>query len=71
MLTLSVNERSDAAMKSSTLVPTLMLFTLVIVLVAALFALLHFLRKRSNRHPMEHQRERNIDEIRRGVKSGD
>jgi hypothetical protein len=25
-----------------------------------------FMRKRSNRHPMEHTRERNWDEIRRG-----
>lgn len=47
-------------------VPSLMFFTLIGVLVIAVVALLWFLRKRSNRHPMQGVRERNIDEIRDG-----
>ena len=40
-------------------------FAAVIVIVGGGF--LYFLRKRSNRHPMEGQPERNIDEIRDGA----
>ena len=41
-----------------------MFMTLGIGVLLALVLLLWFLRKRSNRHPMEGQRERNINEIR-------
>lgn len=46
-------------------VPTLMFVTLGIVF---LIGVVLFIRHRSRHgaHPMEHQRERNIDEIRRG-----
>ena len=50
-----------------TAVPTLMFVTLAIVLAVAVVILMRFLRKPGNRHPMENQRERNIDEIRQGV----
>lgn len=43
----------------------LMFGTLAAVLVVGVFLLTRFLRKPGNRHPMEGQRERNIDEIRR------
>ena len=43
----------------------LMFGTLTAVLIIGLVLLLRFLRKPGNRHPMEGQRERNIDEIRR------
>jgi hypothetical protein len=39
--------------------------TLIIVLVIALLLLIRFMRKPQNRHPMDGQRERNIDEIRK------
>lgn len=38
--------------------------TLLAVLLAAILMLWMFLRKRSHRHPMQGQRERNIEEIR-------
>lgn len=45
---------------------SLLLFgTLIIVVIAAVVLLLRFLRKPGNRHPMDGQRERSIDEIRR------
>ena len=50
-----------------TAVPTLMFVTLAIVLVIAAVLLVRFMRKPDNRHPLEGQRERNIDEMRRGV----
>ena len=43
----------------------LMFGTLAAVVVVGLVLLLRHLRKPGNRHPMEGQRERNIDEIRR------
>ncbi len=46
--------------------PGLMLYTLIVVLVLLVVALLWFRRKRSNRHPMEGIRERNMDEIKAG-----
>ena len=52
-------------MLSSTAVPTFMFGTLGIVLVLLIIVFLRFWRKPANRHPMEGQRERNIDEIRR------
>ncbi|WP_374942196.1 hypothetical protein [Sphingomonas sp.] len=39
--------------------------TLIAVVVVGIIVLLRHLRKPGNRHPMENQRERNIDEIRR------
>lgn len=54
-------------MNTDTAVPTLMFFTLGIVLLVGIVVLVRFMRKRSNRHPMDGHRERNIDEIRRGV----
>lgn len=52
-------------MGSYTNVPTLMFLTLGIVL---LVAIILYIRHRSKHgaHPMAHQRERNIDEIRTG-----
>ena len=50
-----------------TAVPTLMFVTLGIVFLIGIVVLVRFLRKPSNRHPMEGHRERNIDEIQRGV----
>lgn len=48
-------------------ISSLMFFTLIVVLaLVATLAIFHF-RKRSNRHPMKHVRERNIDEIRSGT----
>lgn len=49
-----------------TAVPTLMFVTLGIVLAIAIFL---FVRMRSTqpKHPMAHQRERNIEEIRQGT----
>lgn len=43
----------------------LMFFTLFVVLGLLIFLLARHLRKGSNRHPMEGERERNIEEIRR------
>ncbi|NIJ07021.1 uncharacterized membrane protein YuzA (DUF378 family) [Sphingomonas vulcanisoli] len=54
-------------MHNSTAVSTLVFATLGIALVIAIFLLIRFLRKPSHRHAMENQRERNIDEIQRGV----
>ncbi len=42
----------------------LMFGSLLIPVIIAIVLLAAFLRKRRNRHPMEGQRERNIDEIR-------
>jgi hypothetical protein len=47
-------------MTPSTFLSSLNLATLVIVLVVVAFALAYFLRKRSNRHPMEGREERNV-----------
>ncbi len=54
-------------MLSSIAVPTLMYGTLGIVLIIGIVVFLRFWRKPANRHPMENQQERNIDQIRRGV----
>lgn len=54
-------------MLSSTAVPTLMFLTLGIVLAIGIVVFWRFMRKPANRHPMANQRERNIDEIQRGV----
>lgn len=54
-------------MSRTELIPSLMFFTIGAIIVVALVLLLRFLRKRSNRHPMEGVRERNIDEIRAGT----
>lgn len=43
----------------------LMFGTLAIVVIVGIVLLLRLLRKPENRHPMDGQRERNIDEIRR------
>lgn len=45
-------------------IPTLMIFTLVAALVVAIVLYGRFMRKPENRHPMEGERERTIDEIR-------
>lgn len=45
---------------------SLSLFTMIAVFAVVLVSFLWFRRKRSNRHPMENVRERNIDEIRDG-----
>jgi hypothetical protein len=47
-------------MSKSELLPFLNLGTLLIVLVVAAIGFAIFLRKRSNRHPMEGIRERNV-----------
>ena len=47
-------------MTSSELLPSLSLMTLVIVALAVGVSLLIFLRRRSNRHPMEGRQERNV-----------
>ena len=52
-------------MTSNALIPILMLFTLGAGLLIAIVLLMRFLRKHSNRHPMDGQTERNIEEIRR------
>lgn len=44
--------------------------TLIIGLIVAIVLLLRFLRKPENRHPMEGQRERNIQEIRDEAEQG-
>jgi hypothetical protein len=41
------------AMSTSGIIPSLCLFTLIAVVVVAVIAYLFFLRKRSNRHPVE------------------
>ena len=51
-------------MLSSTAVPVFMFGTLGVVFIIALIVFLKFQSKKSNRHPMDGQRERNIDEIR-------
>ncbi len=40
-------------MSTSSLIPSLFLFTLVAVLVIAVGGYVYFMRKRSNRHPVE------------------
>ncbi len=50
-------------MNANDLVPMLMMFTLVAGLVIALVLFIRFMRKPKNRHPMDGQRERNIEEI--------
>lgn len=47
-------------MSKSELLPSLNLATLVIVLAIVAIGFLFFLRKRSNRHPMEGREERNV-----------
>ena len=47
-------------MSSTDFLSSLNLFTLVAVLAVVGIALLLFLRKRSNRHPLEGRQERNI-----------
>lgn len=57
-------------MESHQAIPSLMFMTLAAVLVIVAVALVYFLRKRSNRKPLENKREVNvakeIDEGRRG-----
>ena len=43
----------------------LMIGSLVVVLAILVFLLVRFMRKPQNRHPMDGERERNIDEIQR------
>lgn len=45
-------------------IPTLMIFTLIAALGIGIFLYLRHMRKPENRHPMQGQRERNIEEIR-------
>ena len=52
-------------MQSDTPVSLLMYGTIGIVLILAIFMLLRFLRKPQNRHPMDGQPERSVDQIRR------
>ena len=47
-------------MSTNELVPGLGLSTLLIVLAVAAVIFLLFMRRRSNRHPMEGERERNV-----------
>jgi hypothetical protein len=47
-------------MASTGFLSSLNLGTLVVVLLIAVAALAFFLRKRSNRHPLEGRRERNV-----------
>ena len=58
-------ERSEDVMGDYSNIPALMFVTLGIGLAIAIFL---FVRMRTcqPRHPMEHQRERNIEEIREG-----
>jgi len=49
-------------MSSSGFLSSLNLMTLGIVLVVAALAFAYFLRRRSNRHPLEGRQERNIAE---------
>lgn len=44
--------------------------TLIIALIIAVILLLRFLRKPENRHPMEGQPERNIQQIREDAERG-
>lgn len=52
-------------MSNTELIPSLMLFTLIAGVVIAIVLLIRFMRKPSNRHPMEGERERNIGEMRK------
>ena len=45
-------------------IPALMIFTLVAAALIGVFLWMRHMRKPENRHPMDGQRERNIDEIR-------
>ena len=47
-------------------ISSLMFFTLIAVLAIAAALAIHFFRKRSNRHPMEGVRERNLGEMETG-----
>lgn len=51
-------------MNANDLVPTLMIFTLAAGLVIALVLFIRFMRKPKNRHSMDGQRERSVDEMR-------
>ena len=44
--------------------------TLILALIIAVVILLHFLRKPENRHPMDGQPERNIQQIRDDAERG-
>ena len=44
--------------------------TLILALIIAVVLLLRFLRKPENRHPMDGQPERNIQQIREGAERG-
>lgn len=57
-------ETKDDAMNGSP-ISLLMFGTLAIVVIVGIVLLLRHLRKPGNRHPMDGERERNIDEIRR------
>ena len=44
--------------------------TLILALIIAVVILLRFVRKPENRHPMDRQRERNIQQIREDAENG-
>jgi membrane protein implicated in regulation of membrane protease activity len=46
------------------IIPTLALFTLVTVAVIAIVLFARFMRKRSNRHPLDNPHGRDLDEMR-------
>lgn len=52
-------------MNDGQIVPSLFLVTLIAVAVIAIVMLIYFMRKRSNRHPMDSARGHEIDEMRR------
>lgn len=49
---------------NQSIIPTLALFTLITVAVIAVVMLLHFMRKRSNRHPLDNPHGHALDEAR-------
>jgi hypothetical protein len=49
---------------NQSIIPTLALFTLITVAVIAIVMFLHFMRKRSNRHPLDNPHGRELDETR-------
>ncbi|MBX9728599.1 MAG: hypothetical protein K2X31_06805 [Sphingopyxis sp.] len=57
-------------MSNNEFVPMLGMFTLIAGLLIAIVLLVRFLRKPSNRHLMDGQRERNIGEIREDAGEG-
>ncbi len=57
-------------MQNSHPISLLMFGTLAVVIVIAAILLTRFMRKPENRHPMDGEREPNIDEIRRDGPDG-